>query len=113
MNRTIYNVELYVYNAKLDRVVDGDTVDAMIDLGLDTWVFKRIRLLGIDAPETRTRDLVEKEAGFKTKARVEALLGPAGSPFVLRSEGLDKYGRSLGVISVSYTHLTLTTTPYV
>ena len=93
-------MELYVYNAKLDRVVDGDTVDAMIDLGFDTWVFKRIRLLGIDAPETRTRDLVEKEAGFKTKARVEALLGPAGSPFVLRSEGLDKYGRSLGVIYV-------------
>ena len=48
---------MYKYNAKLDRVVDGDTVDAMIDLGFDTWVHKRIRLLGIDAPETRTRDL--------------------------------------------------------
>jgi len=94
-----------VYNAKLDRVVDGDTVDAMIDLGFDTWVFKRIRLLGIDAPETRTRDLVEKEAGFTTKARVEARLGPQGSPCVLRSEGLDKYGRSLGVIYVEDTNI--------
>ena len=76
MNRTIYNVELYVYNAKLDRVVDGDTVDAMIDLGFDTWVFKRIRLLGT-----------------------------AGSLFVLRSEGLDKYGRSLGIIYVKNTNI--------
>ena len=51
---------MYEYNAKLDRVVDGDTVDAMIDLGFDTWVHKRIRLEGIDAPETRTRDLDEQ-----------------------------------------------------
>ena len=42
-----------MYNAKLDRVIDGDTVDAMIDLGFDTWVFKRIRLMGIDAPLDR------------------------------------------------------------
>ena len=48
---------MYEYKAKLDRVIDGDTVDAMIDLGFDTWVHKRIRLEGIDAPETRTRDL--------------------------------------------------------
>ena len=98
-------MEFYVYNAKLDRVIDGDTIDAMIDLGFDTWVFKRIRLLGIDAPEVRTRDLIEKEAGFKTKARLEALLGPQGSLFILRSEGLDKYGRSLGVIYVEDTNI--------
>jgi len=93
-------MELYVYNAKLDRVVDGDTIDAMIDLGFDTWVFKRIRLLGIDAPETRTRDLVEKEAGLKTKERLKVLLGPEGSPFVLRSNSVGKYGRVLGTIWV-------------
>jgi hypothetical protein len=58
---------LYVYKAKLDRVVDGDTIDATIDLGFDTWAFRRIRLAGIDAPETRTRDLVEKQAGFASK----------------------------------------------
>ena len=91
---------MYKYNAKLDRVVDGDTVDAMIDLGFDTWVHKRIRLLGIDAPETRTRDLVEKQAGFASKERLEALLGPEGSPFVLHSLSLDKYGRVLGVLWV-------------
>ena len=91
---------LYVYQAKLDRIIDGDTVDAKIDLGFDTWVLKRIRLAGIDAPETRTRDLVEKEAGFASKERLEALLGPPDSPFVLHSLSLDKYGRVLGVLWV-------------
>jgi micrococcal nuclease len=91
---------LYVYKAKLDRVVDGDTIDATIDLGFDTWAFRRIRLAGIDAPETRTRDLVEKQAGFASKERLEALLGPVGSPFVLHSLSLDKYGRVLGVLWV-------------
>ena len=52
---------MYEYNAKLIRVIDGDTVDASIDLGFDVWVKKRIRLHGIDAPESRTRDLEEKK----------------------------------------------------
>ena len=51
---------MYTYKAKLDRVVDGDTVDAYIDLGFDISVHKRIRLAGIDSPESRTRDLEEK-----------------------------------------------------
>ena len=91
---------MYQYNAKLDRVVDGDTVDAMIDLGFDTWVHKRIRLLGIDAPETRTRDLEEKERGFATKERLVDLLEAAGGLFVLHSHGVGKYGRCLGTIYV-------------
>ena len=91
---------MYQYNAKLDRVVDGDTVDAMIDLGFDTWVHKRIRLLGIDAPETRTRDLEEKERGFATKERLVGLLEAAGGLFVLHSHGVGKYGRCLGAIYV-------------
>ena len=65
---------LYYYNAKLDRVVDGDTIDAMVDLGFNTWKHVRIRLNGIDAYESRTRDLDEKEKGLKAKARVEELL---------------------------------------
>ena len=51
---------MYQYNATLVRVVDGDTVDAMIDLGFDIQVKKRIRLAGINAPESRTRNKVEK-----------------------------------------------------
>ena len=96
--QTIYS--MYEYNAKLDRVVDGDTVDAMIDLGFDTWVHKRIRLEGIDAPETRTRDLDEKAQGFKTKERLEGLLEAADGVFVLQSHGVGKYGRCLGTIFI-------------
>ena len=91
---------MYEYNAKLDRVVDGDTVDAMIDLGFDTWVHKRIRLLGIDAPETRTRDLDEKTQGLATKERLTGILEAAEGMFVLHSHGVGKYGRCLGTIMV-------------
>ena len=91
---------MYEYNAKLDRVIDGDTVDAMIDLGFSTWVHKRIRLEGIDAPETRTRDLDEKAQGFATKERLEGLLEAASGMFVLQSHGVGKYGRCLGTIFI-------------
>tara|TARA_R100000664_G_C2738687_1_gene127546 strand:+ start:887 stop:1216 length:330 start_codon:yes stop_codon:yes gene_type:complete len=91
---------MYEYNAKLDRVIDGDTVDAMIDLGFNTWVHKRIRLEGIDAPETRTRDLDEKAQGFATKERLEGLLEAANGMFVLQSHGVGKYGRCLGTIFI-------------
>ena len=91
---------MYEYNAKLDRVVDGDTVDAMIDLGFNTWVHKRIRLMGIDAPETRTRDLDEKAQGLATKERLTDLLEAADGVFVLQSHGVGKYGRCLGTIMI-------------
>ena len=52
---------MYTYKAKLDRVVDGDTIDAHINLGFDITIHKRIRLAGIDTPESRTRDLEEKK----------------------------------------------------
>jgi len=91
---------MYEYNAKLDRVIDGDTVDAMIDLGFNTWVHKRIRIEGIDAPETRTRDLDEKAQGFATKERLEGLLEAANGMFVLQSHGVGKYGRCLGTIFI-------------
>ena len=91
---------MYEYSAKLDRVVDGDTVDAMIDLGFNTWAHKRIRLMGIDAPETRTRDLDEKAQGFVTKERLESLLEAAEGVFVLQSHGVGKYGRCLGTIFI-------------
>ncbi len=49
-------MEKYIYRGKLDRVVDGDTIDAMIDVGFNIWVFKRIRFVGMDAWESRTRN---------------------------------------------------------
>lgn len=91
---------LYYYKAKLDRVVDGDTIDAMVDLGFGTWKHVRIRLAGIDAYESRTRDLEEKAKGLKAKARVEELLAITDGNFLLYSKGVDKYGRCLGDVRI-------------
>ena len=52
---------MYNYQSKLIRVIDGDTIDAMVDLGFDIWIKVRIRLYGINTPETRTKDLKEKK----------------------------------------------------
>lgn len=89
---------MYVYKAKLDRIIDGDTVDAVIDLGFDVSVHKRIRLAGIDTPESRTRDLEEKERGLASKARLEEML--EGGEFILESNEVGKYGRVLGTLFI-------------
>ena len=89
---------MYVYKAKLDRIIDGDTVDAVIDLGFDVSVHKRIRLAGIDTPESRTRDLEEKERGLASKARLEVMV--KGGEFILESKEVGKYGRVLGTLFV-------------
>ena len=88
---------MYTYKAKLDRVVDGDTVDAYIDLGFDISVHKRIRLAGIDSPESRTRDLEEKARGLAAKDRVKQLLNGCDN-IQLNSHGVGKFGRCLGEI---------------
>ena len=91
---------MYTYKAKLLRVVDGDTCDAQIDLGFDVYVKKRIRFAGINAPESRTRDLKEKALGLAAKDRVKAIL--AENPcFTLESTELGKYGRVLGKIYIN------------
>ena len=91
---------MYKYYAKLDRVVDGDTVDALVDLGFDTWKKVRIRLMGIDAWESRTKDLEEKEKGIAAKNRVIEILKQGDNKFILKSHGVGKYGRCLGEIIV-------------
>ena len=96
-------MEKYIYRAKLDRVVDGDTVDALIDVGFDIWVKKRIRFMGLDAWESRTRDLEEKKLGLAAKSRVIELLETTSSKpgyFRLKSHGVGKYGRVLGELFV-------------
>ena len=96
-------MDKYVYRAKLERVVDGDTVDALIDLGFDTWVKKRIRYKGIDTWESRTKDLDEKKLGLAAKDRNKELLESVSSKpgyFRLRSHGVGKYGRVLGEIFI-------------
>ena len=89
---------MYIYNAKLDRVVDGDTVDATVDLGFDTHKFIRIRLVGINTPETRTRDLEEKAKGLAAKDFVIEIFKKHKNSFILHSQGVGKYGRCLGNI---------------
>ena len=96
-------MEKYIYRATIDRVVDGDTVDAFIDLGFDTHVKKRIRLPGLDTWECRTRDLEEKKKGLAAKARTKELLYDiSDKPKVCRikSHGVGKYGRVLGELFV-------------
>ena len=65
---------MYTYKAKLDRIVDGDTIDAHINLGFDITIYNRRRLAGIDTPESRTRDLEEKARGLASKDRLSELL---------------------------------------
>lgn len=91
---------MYIYNAKLDRVVDGDTVDALVDLGFDTWKKVRIRMHGMNAPESRTRDLEEKEKGLAAKEYCKNFC-KEGEAAILKTKTYDasgKYGRILGEI---------------
>ena len=89
---------MYKYKATLDRVIDGDTIDANIDLGFDISVHKRIRLAGIDSPESRTRDLDEKKRGLASKARLIELLDKGS--LVVESKEVGKFGRVLGTLHV-------------
>tara|TARA_R110001592_G_scaffold192795_14_gene439837 strand:+ start:2827 stop:3216 length:390 start_codon:yes stop_codon:yes gene_type:complete len=96
-------MEKYIYRAKLDRIIDGDTVDALIDVGFDIWFKKRIRFKGIDTWESRTRNLEEKKMGLAAKKRLEELLMNVSSKpgyFRVRSYGLGKYGRVLGELFI-------------
>jgi len=88
---------MYNYKISVLKVVDGDTIDAEIDLGFDIKVKKRVRFMGINAPESRTRDLEEKARGLAAKDRVKALLEGCKN-IQLRSHGIGKFGRCLGEI---------------
>jgi len=101
MARKKKKLDKHNYSAKLMRVVDGDTCDAMIDLGFDTWVKKRIRFYGVDTWESRTRDLEEKKKGLAAKDYVKDLLENSDEgKFALKSHGVGKYGRVLGELFI-------------
>ena len=89
---------MYEYKCKILRVIDGDTADVDIDLRFGVWLRKqRIRFAGIDTPESRTRDMVEKKYGIAAKAYVQSYL-PDGSDqtLVTVKDAKGKYGRILG-----------------
>tara|TARA_B110000263_G_C15299258_1_gene507099 strand:- start:1521 stop:1973 length:453 start_codon:yes stop_codon:yes gene_type:complete len=87
---------MFEYNAKVVRVIDGDTVDAYVDLGFKVGIDTRVRLNGIDTPESRTRDLTEKRYGLGAKHRMIELLEGNNYRFILKSHGVGKFGRCLG-----------------
>tara|TARA_R100000988_G_scaffold95956_1_gene62476 strand:+ start:196 stop:564 length:369 start_codon:yes stop_codon:yes gene_type:complete len=88
---------MYNYKIEVLRVIDGDTIDAEIDLGFDVKIKKRIRFMGINTPESRTRDLEEKARGLAAKDRVKQLLDGCTN-ITLCSHGVGKFGRCLGEI---------------
>jgi len=92
---------MYEYRARVLKVIDGDTVDVDIDLGFGVWLKdERVRIMGIDTPESRTRDKVEKKFGLAAKARLKELLG--AKPILKTQVGKGgedmkgKFGRILG-----------------
>ena len=91
---------MYEYNAQVDRVVDGDTIDCTIDLGFSTWKKIRVRMEGINTPESRTRDLEEKKRGLAAKDRLIEILGCNNNKCILRVSGLGKFGRALASVYV-------------
>lgn len=89
---------MYEYRCKVVKIVDGDTVDVDIDLGFGVWLKKeRIRMFGIDTPESRTRDLDEKKYGLMAKEFITKLLDDEGG-IVLKThkDAEGKFGRILG-----------------
>lgn len=99
----------YKYNVKIKKVIDGDTVDVDIDLGFGVWLHKeRVRIMGIDTPESRTRDKVEKLFGLASKQKLKDLL-PLSSMQILVVEEYDakgKFGRILGDFEIEDTRVT-------
>mgnify|MGYP003636774988 FL=1 len=93
---------MYEYSCKVDRVVDGDTIDVVLNLGFDIMFKSRVRLYGIDTPESRTRDLDEKARGKMAGAFLKEAV-ENGSKVVIETKLKDsrgKYGRVLGNVVV-------------
>ena len=88
----------YIYKIKVTRVVDGDTIDAEIDLGFNLKLNKRIRLYGINTPETRTRDKEEKKRGIAAKERLQQIVDEQQNILFLKSMDQGKFGRCIGVL---------------
>lgn len=88
----------YIYKIKVTRVVDGDTIDAEIDLGFNLKLNKRIRLYGINTPETRTRDKEEKKRGLAAKKFLQQIVDEQQGVLFLKSLDQGKFGRCIGVL---------------
>tara|TARA_R100001230_G_C5514300_1_gene53771 strand:+ start:84 stop:506 length:423 start_codon:yes stop_codon:yes gene_type:complete len=96
---------MYEYNCNVKRVVDGDTVDVIIDLGFDISYSSRVRLFGIDTPESRTRDKDEKARGLISKDFLKSYLDKGGVVIRTRKDKKGKFGRILGEMIVEDTNI--------
>ena len=90
---------MWEYQAEVLRVVDGDTVDVRVDLGFKVHFNVRVRMYGMNAPESRTRNKEEKIRGLAAKERLEQLL--EDKEVVIKSHGVGKFGRCLGTLYVN------------
>ncbi len=91
---------MYEYKEIVDKVVDGDTIDCTIDLGFKTWKKIRVRMAGINTPESRTRDLEEKKLGLAAKDRLVEILECNNNKCVLKVSGVGKFGRAIATVLV-------------
>lgn len=89
---------LYNYSAKVLRVVDGDTFDAVVDLGFDVSLNLRIRMAGINTPELKSKIVVERQKAQLAKDFLTEKI--TGKDILLDSSGQDKYGRWIGVVHI-------------
>jgi len=89
---------MYEYKAKVHRIIDGDTIDVVIDLGFEMSSRQRLRLYGIDTPEVRTRDLEEKARGKAAKARLLQMINGCKREVIIQTLKRGKYGRILAKI---------------
>ena len=97
---------MFEYKCNLVKVVDGDTVDVDIDLGFGVWLRKqRIRLYGIDTPESRTRDKVEKVYGLAAKDFLSKMLSTGEMSIKTHKDAKGKFGRILGDIELKETRM--------
>lgn len=93
---------MYTYKAKVEKVVDGDTLDLLVDLGFRIHHRIRVRLLGVDCPETRTSDKVEKSKGLEAKEYTNSYVSECMEKYgyvLVTTESTDKYGRWLAHIN--------------
>ena len=92
---------MFYYKIELLKIVDGDTIDVRIDLGFNVWHKCRVRLMGINAPESRTSDKAEKVKGLAAKAWLTNVLESFQDDIEMQSHGEGKYGRVLGTLFIN------------
>ena len=98
---------MYEYNCEVKRIVDGDTVDVVIDLGFDIHYSSRVRLYGIDTPESRTRNKDEKVRGLMSKEYLIDALSKGQVVIKTHKDKKGKFGRVLGEMYVADKNINL------